>query len=190
LDLVNLKLQNYSTFGLKSLSHHTLCKSLLLAGKTSAIIDNRTTIARYTEVGVDTLVCESDQQVCKGIATLHKDHDFVYARIRGIDGFYQQTKTNVQAGTKLDASVFDMEYVRYARQMDDNVGQIWENLEPGTLLMCVSSQGDTMKATLLLDKKKESKANNTDDWTPANEKELAAAVDRARQNIGFFAVRI
>jgi len=114
----------------------------------------------------------------------------VYARIRGIDGFYQQTKTNVQAGTKLDASVFDMEYVRYARQMDDNVGQIWENLEPGTLLMCVSSQGDTMKATLLLDKKKESKANNTDDWTPANEKELAAAVDRARQNIGFFAVRI
>lgn len=192
IDLVKLKCQRGSDFGLFDVDTESLFTRFKRRGIDSAVIEygNRGNMFRNDNVRTYVSV-DSDSDVVEGILeALQTNHGFVWSRMRDVEivvGWKDNDST--------DATAAEMEPV--LKQFDANIERLWDALPPCTALMVVTGSGDPREMTRLYSKRKlyeaELKVKPYDDiqnkWMDEDQQAYTLAVDKARTGLGFIAIK-
>lgn len=198
LDLVNLKIEKGEYFGRSDQEYHSFCGRLEVGGKHCSIVDTSVVIRKYGSTAKSSVECKTDEDVCQGIASEISKSDFVFGRLRELESLYSMTKDGQTDPVAYNEDALDSNYIRSTTVIDGYIGQIWNGLPPNTMLMCVSSHGDSMLASALLKKKAQSRASSRPtspgdsskiEWGPINEEQLSKAVAVARMGTAFVAIK-
>ncbi|KAG0334195.1 hypothetical protein BG004_000524 [Podila humilis] len=211
LDLVKLKLEKGPLFGEYSQELESLFSRLHrhTMPKTSAMIDADSFSG---QAPTTTILAQEDSKVVDAIKTAVPTHNFVWARLRGMEINHgkvpeaevaagQLIKTArasvVPSASKIQAT--EQEICEAARKMDKHIAEIVESLPVNTALIITSGQGDYREVSLMKQRQKKFRAlYNTlhlsqiapeDHFLEEDQVKLERAIDVAKHGVCFLMVK-
>jgi RNA exonuclease 1 len=193
VDLLRLKLQRGHSFGLFNVDVEPLFARLKRRGVESAVIQNAAKNVFYGDRVRMSLQVESDEEVIERVLeALQTDHGFVWGRMTDVE-----TATKWKVNDSLPVPTTQL--APALTQFDESIKRLWDALPPCTALMVLSGSGDPRDMVRLHTKRRnweiagkegrEKELPEGDRWTDEDDHAYTLALDKAKNGLGFVAIK-
>jgi RNA exonuclease 1 len=208
--LAKLKFDRGPQFSLNENETESIFVAFSEAQNKCCIIDNDTICRRYAAADTDVLPCIFDSEVLeRTLAQLKKIQTrFIWAHFRDLEKYYfasvnpitasSATSQNLNNSVPADSysepfilsnyntqnSVDMKELYRIVKQMNDNVGKIYDNLPENSLFIVMSGTGNMATVKRLIIEKQAAT-----EWTEQKQQDLQCAIQEARNALLFLKMK-